>query len=77
MAIRLREVNGEPMALCAAYSKEKTEDIYINDSWHYALVQKFWRDSPECGINDTEHNTLVRKDIQLLCANCNWIKRHL
>ena len=68
MAIRLREVNGEPMALCAAYSKKKPGDIYINDMWHYALAQKFWRDNPELGINDQEHNEKARKECN--CPSC-------
>ncbi len=68
MAIRLREVKGEPMAICAAYSEEKPGDIYIDDSWHYALAQKFWRDYPECGIDDEEHNALARKECN--CPSC-------
>ena len=71
MAIRLREVDGEPMAVCAAYSEEKPGDIYIDDLWHYALAQKFWRDSPECGIYDKEHNALVRKECNCpACRRC-------
>ena len=41
MAIRLRMIGGEGVALCAAKTKAQAGDIYINDLWHYALAMKF------------------------------------
>lgn len=41
MAIRIREINGHIVALCAAKTKEKEGDIYLNDAIHHALSTKF------------------------------------
>jgi hypothetical protein len=37
MAIRIRSVNGETVALCAARSIEKDGDIYLDDGQHHSL----------------------------------------
>ena len=47
MAIRLRTINGEMIALCAAKSVPKEGDIYFDDNAHYALMIKFGRDFAE------------------------------
>ena len=44
MSIRLREVDGIKVALCAALTKSESGDVYIHDGWHYALAMKFMRD---------------------------------
>ena len=44
MAIRLRVVDGQLVALCAARSVEKPGDVYLDDNAHYALSQKYWLD---------------------------------
>ena len=44
MAIRLRIVNEEMVALCAAKSSAKEGDVYLDDSMHYALTCKFARE---------------------------------
>jgi hypothetical protein len=47
MSIRLREVGGIKIALCAVESDPMPGDIYIDDGYHYALAMKFmqdWRD---------------------------------
>lgn len=44
MAIRLREVNGVMVALCAAETSSLPNDVYIDDRYHYALSCKFARD---------------------------------
>lgn len=54
MAIRLRRVDGEAVALCAALTQAEPGDIYVDDEWHYALAQKFWRDYPQVGITPDE-----------------------
>lgn len=52
MAIRLRRVDGQLLALCAARTKPEPDDRYLDDEEHYALAQKFWRDYPELHIVD-------------------------
>ena len=54
MAIRVRRVDGQLVALCAARSGEREGDLYLDDGVHYALAQKFWRDHEEVGIVDRE-----------------------
>ena len=41
MAIRIRNINGKIIALCAAKTKPKEGDIYLDDSIHHALTRKF------------------------------------
>ncbi len=59
MAIRLRTINGVRVALCAAKSRPVQGDIYIDDGFHYAISQKYWRDYEEIDIVDKEHTRLV------------------
>lgn len=44
MSIRIRLVDGIVVALCAARSMEKPGDLYLDDTAHHALAQKFARD---------------------------------
>lgn len=44
MAIRIRIVEGEMVALCAAKTTAKEGDVYLDDGQHYALACKFARD---------------------------------
>ncbi len=44
MSIRLREINGTLIAICAARSIPKPGDRYIDDAEHYALMLKFAQD---------------------------------
>lgn len=41
MAIRIREVDGKLIAVCAAKTKPQKGDIYIGDEAHHALKVKF------------------------------------
>ncbi len=50
MAIRIRTVNGHTIALCAAATKPKDDDIYLDDAVHHALSTKFGLDWCEEGI---------------------------
>ena len=59
MAMRLRTVNEVRVALCAAKSRPVQGDIYIDDGFHYAISQKYWRDYDEIDIVDKEHTRLV------------------
>jgi len=49
MAIRVREVQGRLVALCAARSVERVGDVYLDDGQHHALAAKFARDFNEEG----------------------------
>lgn len=44
MAIRIRQVNGLTIALCAVETDPKENDIYLDDGIHYALAAKFAKD---------------------------------
>lgn len=44
MAIRIRNLDGELVALCAAKTKAKAGDIYLDDNVHHALTTKFGLD---------------------------------
>lgn len=54
MAIRVRRVDDQLVALCAAKSSEREGDLYLDDGVHYALARKFWRDYEEVDIVDEE-----------------------
>lgn len=41
MSIRIREFEGETVALCAAQTKVQEGDIYLDDCAHHALMVKF------------------------------------
>lgn len=52
MSIRLRQVEGRWIALCAARSIPKEGDIYLDDAHHEALGAKFAREYNESwGLN--------------------------
>jgi len=50
MAIRIRRVNGYTIALCAAETKPKEGDLYLDDSIHHALSTKFGLDWATMGF---------------------------
>lgn len=50
MAIRIRNINGYTIAICAAISKEKEGDIYLDDAIHHALSTKFGLDFESMGF---------------------------
>lgn len=58
MAIRLRIINGEWWAFCAAKTLEEPGDIYLHDGWHYAISQKYWHDYDEIEIVDEEYEAI-------------------
>jgi hypothetical protein len=43
MAIRLRKIEGRWVAICAACTVVKDDDVYIDDGQHEALADKFAR----------------------------------
>ena len=66
MAIRLREVKGRLLALCAAVTKPEPGDIYIDDRMHQALSTKFALDYNSMGFlkGRPPVNWKDRKDIE-------------
>ncbi len=50
MSIRIREIDGEAVALCAAKTKAKKGDIYLDDNVHHALMTKFTVDLESEGL---------------------------
>ena len=50
MAIRLRQIEDEMVALCAAKTRQKTGDIYLDDNAHHALSTKFAVDFESEGL---------------------------
>lgn len=50
MAIRIRIVEGTPVALCAAETDPEPGDIYLDDGVHHALSTKFGLDWQEMGF---------------------------
>ncbi len=67
MAMRLRIVrvvsdtgiDHVHVALCAAKTLPEEGDIYLDDGWHYAISQKYWRDYDEIDIVDEEDIRIV------------------
>lgn len=55
MSIRIRHVDGLLVALCAARSVEKAGDVYLDDSQHHALAEKFAADFQSEGYNTAPH----------------------
>ena len=56
MAIRIRKVGNITIALCAAHSIAHPGDIYLDDTIHHALTNKFTRDFQEEGFLSTDFN---------------------
>lgn len=52
MAIRIREIEGVVVALCAAKTTKEIGDIYLDDGAHHALTTKFTVDWESEGILD-------------------------
>ena len=51
MAIRIRNINGETVALCAAQSEAEHGDLYLDDVIDHALRMKFLKDYKSEGID--------------------------
>lgn len=47
MAIRIRKIKGKTIALCAAKTKARKGDIYLDDVIDHALRMKFLKDYKE------------------------------
>ena len=68
MAIRIRKIKGKTIAICAAISKAKEGDIYLDDNCHNALSNKFALDFESMGflneldITDKNIISLMKKE---------------
>ena len=62
MAIRIREVDGHWVAVCAAKVKVRRGDIYLNDNLHHALTTKFAIDHEQPEIADPVLVKLMEKE---------------
>jgi len=80
MAIRLRVVDGEMVAVCAAITVAQEGDLYLNDAHHYALACKFARDHLKTRVdwNDDRNDALAetQHDAGQLIALEEWWERH-
>jgi hypothetical protein len=65
MAIRIREVEGHTIALCAAETKPKAGDLYLDDAIHHALSTKFGLDWKEEGHLEKSLADPVLRDLML------------
>lgn len=65
MAIRIRKIKGETVALCAAKTKAEKGDIYLNDSIHHALSTKFGIDWVSEGRFDEDLADPIIKTLML------------
>ena len=70
MAIRIRKINNEIVALCAAKSKSKNGDTYLDDAIHHALTIKFEKDFRSMGFLKNEN----KKDNICHHANLEFTK---
>ncbi len=75
MAIRLRNVGGTLVALCAARSVPKPGDLYLDDAAHHALAVKFdmdfastyghtpcHADAPEAALAEQEESNNANRE---------------
>lgn len=61
MAIRIRQVDGTLIALCAAETDHKEGDLYLDDGIHFALVTKFSEDY-KLGISESRLVELMQQE---------------
>lgn len=66
MAIRIRNINGITVALCAAATEAESGDLYLDDTVHHALTTKFALDWETQGfgtacVADPKHVPLIRR----------------
>ena len=70
MAIRIRKIKGELVALCAAKSSPEKDDLYLDDNIHHALTLKFENDFHRMGFLNYEPEKLQFHQIKYCtCGN--------
>jgi hypothetical protein len=60
VSIRIRQQDGEAVALCAAKTEAKKGDIYLNDDAHHALTTKFSVDFESEGFYVGPHDEITK-----------------
>ena len=65
MSIRIREIEGKTVALCAAKTEAKEGDIYLDDNVHHALSTKFGVDWVSEGRLTEDLADEIIKDLML------------
>ena len=65
MSIRVREFEGETVALCAAKTVAKKGDIYLSDAAHHALTEKFMKDFESMGFMENPPMDEIVRDKML------------
>ena len=65
MAIRIREIKGHTVALCAAETRPKEGDLYLDDSIHHALSTKFGLDWVQEGFLEKSLADPILEDLML------------
>lgn len=65
MAIRIRNIKGFAVALCAAKTVAKEGDIYLDDNAHHALSTKFTVDFESEGILNNPSVDEITKQIMV------------
>lgn len=71
MAIRIRKINGETVALCAAKTEAKEGDVYLDDYTHHALTVKFTVDWESEGLLINPPVDEIVKEIMLKAEHSN------
>ena len=78
MAIRIRNIKGVTVALCAAATSAEPGDVYLDDAAHHALTVKFdadWRsEGMPTAWGEPQDRVLNRKAIKTLLVS--FIQRH-
>lgn len=72
MAIRLRVVDGVPIAVCAARSMPQEADIYLDDGWHHALAVKFDLDYQQVPIHEDSDEARLMAQEESNNPNRTW-----
>lgn len=65
MSIRIREIDDETVALCAAKTKPEPFDIYLDDMAHHALTVKFTVDWESEGLLKNPPIDEITKEVML------------
>lgn len=65
MAIVIRKIDGETVALCAAKTEFKQGDIFLGDKAHHALSVKFTVDFESEGLMDNPPVDELVKELML------------
>ena len=65
MSIRIREIEGHIVALCAGVTEEKEGDILLGDNAHHALYDKFAVDFMSEGWLRSDITDSVIRDLML------------